>query len=94
MYELEIEGTNDSVMRAPDPVGTPLEVARVLITGTMGFRDEDLPDSTPVVLYNSEIVERQQGRRRVKSQVKIEVARFTLGELRKDQDPLKGLMYP
>jgi hypothetical protein len=81
MFELEIKGTNERVSRAPDPEGTPLEVARELIVATLGFEDADLPDSTPVVLYKT--TTQRQTRRRT---VTTEVARFTLGDLRKNQE--------
>jgi hypothetical protein len=74
VYELKIVGSLISHSRAPNPEGTPLEVARQLLE----YSDDPLlPDTTEVVL-----VDLQFERKPRKRLVQTEVARFTLGDLR------------
>jgi hypothetical protein len=84
VYELKIVSSGpfrSSFSRAPNPEGTPLEVARQLFEHN---DDHLLPDTTEVVLVDS----RRERKPRLRY-VKTEVARFTLGDLRTEKLPDK-----
>jgi hypothetical protein len=84
MWEIQVQGDYGPRSRAPDPEGTPLEVARQFLQYDFEYgRYATWPDSTPVVLSRSELKKHGRGKRVVRT----EVQRFTLGELRPATKP-------
>jgi Fe-S-cluster containining protein len=84
MWEITVEGVNCTRSRAPDPEGTPLEIAQELLR--FDFQAGYFaawPDGTPVILSRCEFKKHGRGKRLVRE----EVQRFTLGELHPDTQP-------
>jgi hypothetical protein len=83
MKTARIEGSSRSTSRCPDPEGTPIEIAAALMNFESG--NPAIPDAAVVVLTEEQQEEYTPPRcRRPRTRsVSREIARFTLGEIRR-----------